>query len=83
MAARTPDMAHTVPHTRLRCSRTTQAIRPHTASVARAGVWAEVSGDEGAVGVVAEDVDDGSRRNEFSALVDLIAKEVRRNASRR
>jgi hypothetical protein len=70
MAARTPDMAHTVPLIRLRYSRTTEAIRPHTASVARAGGWAEVSGDEAAVGVVVEDVDDGSYRNECSALVE-------------
>jgi len=72
MAAHTPDMVHTVPLMRLRCSLTMEAIRPHTASVALAGALAEVYGDEGAVGVAAEDVDedDGSRRNECSALVD-------------
>jgi len=65
MAARTPDTGHTVPLMRLRCSLTTEAVRPPTASVALAGGWAEVSsGDEGVAGVAAEDVDDGSSRNE-------------------
>ncbi|MBN1811464.1 MAG: hypothetical protein JXA14_06495 [Anaerolineae bacterium] len=65
MAARTPDMVHTVSLMRLRCSLPTETIRPHTASVARAGDLVEVfSGDEDVVGVAVEDVDDGSGRNE-------------------
>jgi hypothetical protein len=71
MALRTLDMGHTVPPTHLRRSRTTGAVQPPTASVARAGGWAEVfSGDEDAVGVAVAAVDDGSCCNEYSTLVD-------------
>jgi hypothetical protein len=73
ITARTPDMGHTVPLMRIRRSRTTEAVLLPMAWVARAGDLVEVfSGDEDVAAV--EDVDDGSGRNERSALVDPIAR---------
>jgi hypothetical protein len=75
MALRTPDTGYTVPLMHLRRSRTTEAILPPMAWIARAGGWAEVFWeDEDAVGVAVADVDDGNCYNKCSALVDSIER---------